>query len=260
MTDYLKELHNDMQTFAQRNGVAIYKVYTSLVDYIAGWMDVTGRPVEGWMFTAEQNKCFHSMLRKVIQAAGTAMIADSWRDPFGDIFMEYLGNKDMRGQCFTPEGMANLCARITMDEAMKKPMRMDCGIFENMIIANDPACGSGRMLLAAARHMELSHNEYIYCIGEDIDTTCVKQTAINLALHGCYGEVICHDTLKSPDGLRFGYIVNEMLYPDRHNRPSLRFSDNPADFVGIRFWDSQRGTPNTAQEPKKPVQLTLFDL
>ena len=82
MTDYLKELHNDMQTFAQRNGVDIYKVYTSLVDYIAGWMDVTGKPVEGWTFTAEQNKCFHSMLRKVIQAAGTAMIADSWRDPF----------------------------------------------------------------------------------------------------------------------------------------------------------------------------------
>ena len=79
MTDYLKELHNDMQTFAQRNGVDIYKVYTSLGDYIAGWMDVTGKPVEGWTFTAEQNKCFHSMLRKVIQAAGTAMIADSWR-------------------------------------------------------------------------------------------------------------------------------------------------------------------------------------
>ena len=260
MTDYLKLLHDDMQSFAVKNGIAMYKVYTSLVDYMVGWLDITGKPVEGWQFNSDQNKLFHQMTKKVLQTVGSAIIVDGWRDPFGDIFMEYLGNKDLRGQCFTPENIANLCTRIIMDEALRKPERIDCGIFKNMIITNDPACGSGRMLLAAARYMELQHNEYIYCIGEDIDTTCVKQTAINLALHGCYGEVVCHDTLKNPDGLRFGYIVNEMLYPDRHNRPSLRFSDNPDDFVGIRFWNSQRGKPNKAKEPKKLVQLTLFDL
>lgn len=248
-----------MQDFSQRNGVSIYKVYVALIDYIVGWMDVTGRPVEGWMFFENQNKCFYSMASKVIQIAGMAMIADSWQDPFGDLFMQYLGNKDLRGQCFTPESVANLCAKITMDEALKKKQRSDCGGFGMMITANDPSCGSGRMLLAASRHMEIKHNEYIYCIGEDIDTTCVKQTAINMALHGCYGEVICHDTIRNPDSLRFGYIVNEFLYPDRHNRPSIRYSETAEDFVGVQFWKSM-ARPNTAKETFKPVQLSLFEL
>lgn len=247
----IKQLHNEMKTFSAKNGVEIYKVYTSLIDYMSGWMDVSGHPVDGWRYGKEQNAEFHKMMKLVIQAVGMAMMADSWRDPFGDIFMEYLGNKDLRGQCFTPEAAANLCARITMDETphAKQP----CGIFEDRIVASDPACGSGRMLLAAARYMELQRGENIYCIGEDIDTTCVKQTAINLALHGCYGEVVCHDTLKNPDTMRFGYIVNEGIYPDRMGQPNIRYSETPGEFVVTSLWHS-------AKPKRQPVQLTLFDL
>jgi type I restriction enzyme M protein len=160
-----------------------------------------------------------------------------WCDPFGDIFMQYLANKDLRGQCFTPDGVANLCARI-----------LDTFVGIKQVI-NDPACGSGRMLLAAAKLAE-KRGEHIYVIGEDIDSVCVKQTAINLALHGIYGEVVCHDTLKDPDGIRFGYIVNELIYPDRLGRPSLRFSKDAGDFVCTKFWRCKRRA--------EPVQLTLF--
>lgn len=259
-SDLLKILNTEMKDFAAHNGVAIYKVYIALIDYLIGWLDVTGRPVEGWAFSEAQNKSFKSMASKVIQIIGMAMINGKWSDPFGDIFMEYLGNKDLRGQCFTPESVSNLCAKITMEDAIKESVRIDCGKFKNMIITSDPACGSGRMLLAAARYMVLNRNDYIYCIGEDVDTTCVKQTAINMALHGCYGEVICHDTLKDPDGLRFGYIVNEILYPDRHNRPTVRYSENPDDFIGINFWKSKITRKPITHEVVKPVQLSLFEL
>lgn len=250
MIDYLKLLHSDMVAFAEKNGIDNYRVYTSLIDYMSGWLDITGKPVEGWQFDSEKNKQFHEMAKKVIQHVGTAMIADSWADPFGDIFMQYLGNKDLRGQCFTPDGAANLCARIALDASLME--RKDCGIFSNMIVVDDPSCGSGRMLVSAARYMELQKNEYIYCVGEDIDTTCVKQTAINLSLHGCYGEVVCHDSLKQPDSIRFGYIVNEALYPDRHNRPSIRYCDDPNEFAVSRLWKSKK--------KKIPKQLSLFDL
>jgi type I restriction enzyme M protein len=260
MTDYSKPLYNDIAHFAAISGEKPYQTYTALIDYIAGWLDVTGTPVIGWRYDKEQNKMFHEMLRKTMTATGTAMYDREcgWYDLFGDIFMEHLANKDLRGQCFTPDGAANLCARILMDNATEAAT-MPCGWFGEKRVANDPACGSGRMLLAAAKYMEKQHDEYIYVIGEDIDTTCVKQTAINLALHGIYGEVICHDTLKDPDGMRFGYIVNEWIYPDRHGRPSLRYSENPDDFVGTRLWKQMRNATPEPKQHKQPVQLSLFD-
>lgn len=246
MTDYLKLLHDDMKMFAANNGLDIYKVYTSLIDYMIAWLDVSGNVIEDWQFSEEQNKSLYEMMKKVIKQIGTAMIDDSWCDPFGDIFMEYLGNKNLRGQCFTPDSVANLCSKIVMDDTLLKNNHL------NMIVVNDSSCGSGRMLISSARYMELHKKEYIYCIGEDIDTVCVKQTAINLSLHGCYGEVVCHDSIKQPDNIRFGYIINEALYPDRHNRPSIRYCDDAKQFVVTRFWDSQKR--------KEPKQLNLFDI
>lgn len=261
MDDYSKALYNDIVHFATVSGEKPYQIYTALVDYIAGWLDVTGTPVVGWKYDAEQNKVFHEMLRKTMTATGTAMYDRDcgWYDLFGDIFMMHLANKDLRGQCFTPDGAANLCASILMDNISDAAIT-DCKWFGEKRVASDPACGSGRMLLAAAKYMEKRHDEFIYVIGEDVDTTCVKQTAINLALHGIYGEVICHDSLKYPDGLRFGYIVNEWIYPDRYGRPSLRYSEDPEDFVGISFWSVQRKmAPDSTRKAVQAVQLTLFD-
>ena len=55
---------------------------------------------------------------------------------------------------------------------------------------NDPCCGSGRMLLAAA---ELQPHWHF--IGQDVDVRCVRMTAINLALRNIYGHVVCGNTL-----------------------------------------------------------------
>ena len=54
----------------------------------------------------------------------------------------------------------------------------------------DPACGSGRFLIAA--HAKSPGN---YCCGEDIDRTCALMTVCNFILHGVNGEVIWHDSL-----------------------------------------------------------------
>ena len=48
-------------------------------------------------------------------------------------------------------------------------------------------------------------------VGEDIDGICCKMAAVNLAVHGCFGEVIRHDSIGEQNALRYGYIVNETL-------------------------------------------------
>ena len=54
----------------------------------------------------------------------------------------------------------------------------------------DCACGSGRMLLAAAR---ISRMNSFY--GADIDSTCCLMAVINLCLNGMIGKVALMDTL-----------------------------------------------------------------
>ncbi|MGB7324927.1 MAG: N-6 DNA methylase [Rubripirellula sp.] len=54
----------------------------------------------------------------------------------------------------------------------------------------DPACGSGRQLLAVAKHQP--HWELI---GQDIDHRAVVMTAINLGLNGLRGWAVHQNTL-----------------------------------------------------------------
>jgi len=55
----------------------------------------------------------------------------------------------------------------------------------------DPACGSGRMLLAVAEI-----NRSWEFVGQDVDLRCVRLTALNLAFRGLYGYVIWGNSLK----------------------------------------------------------------
>lgn len=260
MTDYSKQLHQEMTTFQHRYGENLYKIYTSLIDYLAGYLDWTGHPVTGWSYSAEQNESFRKMSQIALSAIADGQDANGWYDLFGDIFMLHLADKDRRGQCFTPQGIANLCAKISFNNAEIESAKMPCGFFGTRYILSDPACGSGRLMLAGSYHFVKTYDNYPFAVCEDIDTICVKQTAINLALHGFYGEVVCHDSLREPDNLRFGYIVNEGMYPIRDGLSSLRYSEDPKHFICTRHWSQMKGTPNQADEKKKPIQLTLFDL
>jgi type I restriction enzyme M protein len=80
----------------------------------------------------------------------------------------------------------------------------------------DCACGSGRMLLAAAR--KYGKNK-IYAVGMDLDIRCVMITILNLFLNGISGEVhhanALSDTIYSSRrfGRRFGLPYLEKYTP-----------------------------------------------
>lgn len=57
---------------------------------------------------------------------------------------------------------------------------------------NDPCCGSGRMLLAAA---EIQPNWHF--VGQDVDLRCVRMTAVNLALRNHYGHIVLGNALTN---------------------------------------------------------------
>lgn len=117
---------------------------------------------------------------------------EQWFDALGMVY-EYLASGSKRswlGQFFTPPPVCDLMTGLTGGTGVKGKR------------VNDPASGSGRMLLSFNRY---NPGNRLY--GEDIDPMCARMTALNMALHGCQGQVCCMDSLAI-DNWRFGFEVN----------------------------------------------------
>lgn len=271
----VKPLSQEMEKFGYRYGIGMAETLSALLDYIIGCMDPEGKPVEGWRYNKEQNQCFYTMMTVYFNIMQDALVHDGWHDAFGDLFMEWAGSKNALGQCFTPACICDMMADCTFGDTKPDVPQVNCNGFGRRITVSDCACGSGRLLLAAASKLDRMGAEKPYLIGEDIDAMCCKQTAINMMIHGCYGEVICHDTLCEPGEARFGYIVNEGLYPFPALPTIRRFTD-PNVFIWCRLWKAREQAkesprikeavivePVKAAEPaakpkSAPIQLSLF--
>jgi type I restriction enzyme M protein len=118
----------------------------------------------------------------------------SWFDALGTLY-EYLASQSKRswlGQFFTPPDLCDLMTHLGSDPAQRPVGKR----------INDPSSGSGRTLLSFN-----AYNPGNYLYGEDLDPICAKMTALNMAIHGCQGQVCCQNSL-SLDDWRFGYQVN----------------------------------------------------
>ena len=103
------------------------------------------------------------------------------KDPLGDLFQSAITYGEA-GQFLTPMPVCRMTAKMTMAN-IELPA-------DRRIKINDPCCGSGRMLLAAA---EIHRDAAFYA--QDVDARCVKMTTINLALRGLFGYVVHGNTL-----------------------------------------------------------------
>jgi len=121
-----------------------------------------------------------------------ALQNNDWIDPLGEYYEELSSSYKKKGfgQFFTPKGICNLMAEITI-------VKDDYG---NTI--NDCAAGSGRTLLAANQICKGN-----YYVAQDVDHVCVKMTCINMAMHGLKGEVHHMNTLQNNTPWN-SYVIN----------------------------------------------------
>jgi type I restriction enzyme M protein len=76
---------------------------------------------------------------------------------------------------------------------------------------NEPACGSGRLVLAAN---QVAKGNYYIC--QDLDPICCKMTAINLCFHEIRAEIHCMDSLRMTDR-RFTLVTNYEYWKNETN-------------------------------------------
>ena len=149
--------------------------------------------------------------QKLFDIMVDAFEADPGQDFLGEIYMELgLGNH-WRGQFFTPISICKMMASVTMDESVHKLAE------ERWISVNDPACGAGATLIAAAeyyRQKGINYQQRVLFVGQDIDRVTAQMCYIQLTILGCPGYVVVANTLANP-------VTGTALWPQQ--KPDQEF-------------------------------------
>jgi len=228
----MNELIRLINQFAYRNGKDSKQVLSDLLKYIVGYFSVEPKKDDTWRYTQEQNKEFYRMMQQYLRLMNGELAHREWYDAWGDLFMSLTAKGGSRGQFFTPADLCILMADSNIDTNTEP--KCLCGAFGRRVTVSDPAAGSGRNLLASHAVFVRNGKRHPYLIAEDIDIDCCRMSAINLMVHGCFGEVVCHDTLKDPKGILVGYIINEGMYPISPGLPTIRERCEPEYFYSLR--------------------------
>ncbi|MBS4056514.1 MAG: N-6 DNA methylase [Bacteroidales bacterium] len=191
---------------------------------------------------------FNEMFTALVNTMADNMSEDlAWYDALGTLYEEIASysKASFLGQFFTPPTVCDFMAQI------QQPLS-ECDEKRTGLTVNDPASGSGRMLLAFNK---VAPGNYL--VGQDVDVICTKMTAINLALHGCKGQALNGDSLW-PDHFVFGYEINPRIFT-LGGLPHI-VPIRKEQSVAWQVWHSNDGEPIKAHPEKQtePVKQTII--
>lgn len=148
-------------------------------------------------YTGEELMRFSSLFAILAEAMDDRMAEGDWGDFLGDLYMRLELGNDRGGQFFTPYHLCSLMARSIIDADLSR-----AEIRENGFISlNEPSCGAGGTLIAAAEEMQkqgIDFQRECLFVAQDIDFTTAMMCYIQLSLLGCAGYVRVGDTLNDP--------------------------------------------------------------
>ena len=262
----IRPLEKLMTGLCHRKGYDYDTVFKGLLDYLLWMFDPEGKKPDGWRFSKEEALEFYQMARTYFLIMKEQTEKLGWYDAFGDLYMALHSNGGGKGQFFTPPSVcmatAQTCIRSGKWDEYGETWALTETTFGKRITISDPAAGSSRLLLAGNKLLlDAMRNETKwddvtiaerrpYLVAEDLDYNCVKMSAINMMMHNCFGEAVCHDTLTEPDEVRLGYVINEMMWPFPTNIPSIRRETDPMRFVSTRIWAIRRMQNGNETNPK----------
>lgn len=148
-------------------------------------------------YTKEEAEIFPELMAQLVDTMEVNAEKRGFCDFLGEIFMAMgLGN-DAGGQFFTPYDVCRAMAKMSMDKAYI----LNGVEKKGYVSVNDPACGAGATLIAAAETMlewDVNYQTSAIFTAQDIDYTTALMCYIQLSLLGCAGYVRIGDTLADP--------------------------------------------------------------
>ena len=145
------------------------------------------------------NKQEQELFPKLLANTVMALDENPEQDFLGHIYMSLNFGNEHKGQFFTPYHVCELMAQITMENVIR-------GVKENgFVTINDPCCGAGATLIAAVqvarKQLEkenLSFQNHILVVAQDIDITVALMCYIQLSLLGVAGYIKVGNSLTEP--------------------------------------------------------------
>lgn len=114
------------------------------------------------------------------------------QDILGEVYQDLSMNSKVNAQYFTPYNISKMMAQMTIGARDSEDVPM---------LINEPTCGSGSNLIAAANVMRekgIDYQREVYFVAQDIDPLVAKMCYIQMSLLGMPGIVIVGNTLTSP--------------------------------------------------------------
>lgn len=211
----MKRTIKKLQAYAQANGREMQSIFVDMLDFFIESFDPTyflqfkGDIAELMRWRRQQNSLMSELMEHWLITANDSLINNGVSDFFGELYESlFLGKAKASaiGQFFTPMPLCQVMAYQLKSQETS--------------VVNEPACGSGRNILAHWQYADKT--KFIIYRCEDLDPTSVKMCALNMMINGMYGQVICRDALE-PKSFHFGYAINEIKYPLPNPFYSIRY-------------------------------------
>jgi type I restriction enzyme M protein len=212
--------------------------FDDFLTIMMNFFNMNCQPLELKRYERRDIDAFNELLHEFLHVRKVASETRDWSDELGTFYEVLAGGckRSSFGQFFTPVHLCTLSAKMTANSSCS-------GNF-----VNDPACGSGRMLVAF--HIQSKGN---YLFGEDLDPMCCKMAALNLMFHGCVGEVININSI-SRDSYRGGWRINPILYSS--GIPCIQTITANESFSWCGFVSHQFKRRNTSEQGRSETGNT----
>lgn len=125
---------------------------------------------------------FPEILAELVEIMDKSVQQGEYPDFLGTLFHEMDFHDVQKGQFFTPQDISNFMADMTFNKDTPKQIEE-----QGYISAHDCACGSGAMMLGAARAVRrLGYNpsKHLFVVADDLDISCTWMVYIQLSLYG----------------------------------------------------------------------------
>lgn len=173
----------------------------------------------------------YDKLHANIFAEALASLVIEMTGPDGAGFVDVLGEfyeKNLsfgrNGQFFTPQPICDMMVQLMSPDGFKKRVA-------------DPACGSGRMLMAVAKI-----NRVALFYGADDDMNCARMAVINLCLNSMFGEIAWMNSLTNQ------FYSAWEIFPSVKGIPCIRSIMEKESYIHLKLPESKNETIKISQK------------